>query len=41
MFPNKIFRVNLSDPTGYKDAKEYGVSIGIPEYQVDFDVTNQ
>ncbi len=36
IYRNKIFKVDLEKPTLYKDAKEYGVSIGIPEYQVDF-----
>lgn len=33
---NKLFKVNLQNPRLYKNAKKYGVSIGIPEYQVDF-----
>ncbi len=32
----KIFKVDLNNPVLYKDAKEYGISIGIPEHQVDF-----
>ena len=32
----KVFKVDLSDPKLYKDAREYGIRIGIPEYQVDF-----
>ena len=32
----KVFKVDLKNPILYKDAKEYGISIGIPEYQVDF-----
>lgn len=36
IFAGKVFRVELANPTLYKDAKEYGISIGIPEYQVDF-----
>lgn len=36
IFSGKIFKVNLIDPFLYRDAKEYGISIGIPEYQVDF-----
>jgi len=36
IFPNKIFKVDLKNPVLYKDAREYGISIGIPEYQVDF-----
>ena len=36
IYKNKIFKVDLSNPKLYKDAKQYGISIGIPEYQVDF-----
>lgn len=36
IYANKIFKVDLSNPVLYKDAKEYGISIGIPEYQIDF-----
>ena len=32
----KVFKVDLKNPILYKDAREYGISIGIPEYQVDF-----
>ncbi len=36
IYKGKIFKVNLTNPTLYHDAKEYGISLGIPEYQVDF-----
>lgn len=36
VYANKIFKVDLANPDLYKDAKAYGISIGIPEYQVDF-----
>ena len=36
IFSGKIFKVDLANPVLYKDAKAYGISIGIPEYQVDF-----
>ena len=36
IFLNKIFKVNLQNPILYKQAKEYGISQGIPEYQVNF-----
>lgn len=36
IFPNKIFKVDLSDPVLYREAKKHGISLGIPEYQVDF-----
>lgn len=36
IYQRKIFKVDLKNPKLYKDAKEYGISLGIPEYQVDF-----
>jgi len=36
IFRNKVFKVDLQNPVLYKDAKDYGISLGIPEYQVDF-----
>ncbi len=36
IYKNKIFKVDLKNPILYKDAKQYGISLGIPEYQVDF-----
>jgi hypothetical protein len=36
IYAGKTFKVDLFDPVIYKDAKAYGISIGIPEYQVDF-----
>jgi len=36
IFKNKIFKINRADKARYKDAREYGVSIGIPEHQVSF-----
>jgi hypothetical protein len=36
VFKNKVFKVDLSNPVLYKDASEYGISVGIPEYQVAF-----
>ncbi len=36
IFPSKVFIVDLKNPIVYKDAKVYGVSLGIPEHQVDF-----
>ena len=32
----KVFKVDLKNPILYKDAREYGISLGIPEYQVNF-----
>jgi hypothetical protein len=36
IYRGKVFKVDLADPVLYRDAKAYGVSLGIPEYQVDF-----
>ena len=36
IYRNKVFKVDLKNPLLYKDAKKYGISLGIPEYQVDF-----
>ncbi|HRN69670.1 MAG TPA: hypothetical protein PLS49_00665 [Candidatus Woesebacteria bacterium] len=36
VYAGKVFKVDLQNPILYKDATEYGISIGIPEYQVDF-----
>lgn len=36
IYRGKVFKVDLKNPVLYKDAKQYGISLGIPEYQVDF-----
>lgn len=36
IYRGKVFKVDLNNPVLYKDAKQYGISVGIPEYQVDF-----
>jgi hypothetical protein len=36
IFRNKIFFIDRSSKKQYDQAKEYGLSLGIPEYQVDF-----
>ncbi|MEK9143423.1 MAG: hypothetical protein AAB481_02230 [Patescibacteria group bacterium] len=36
VFSNKVFKVDLSNPALYKETKIYGVSLGIPDYQLDF-----
>lgn len=36
VYLGKVFKINLKNPILYKDAKQYGISLGIPEYQVDF-----
>lgn len=39
IFKNKVFKVNLDNPVEYQAVKEYGLSLGIPDYQLDFDKT--
>ncbi|OGZ67094.1 MAG: hypothetical protein A3D35_01530 [Candidatus Staskawiczbacteria bacterium RIFCSPHIGHO2_02_FULL_34_9] len=36
IFKNKIFFVDRSRKEEYDQASQYGISIGIPDYQVDF-----
>jgi hypothetical protein len=36
IFKDKIFKIDRTKPDQYKIATEYGISLGIPEYQVDF-----
>lgn len=36
IFRNKIFRIDVTIKKQYDEAREYGISLGIPEYQVDF-----
>ena len=36
IYRGKVFKVDLQNPVLYKEAKRYGISLGIPEYQVDF-----
>ena len=36
IYRGKVFKVDLQNPILYKEAKQYGISLGIPEYQVDF-----
>lgn len=36
VFPNRVFKVNLTNPILYKEAKAYGISLGIPDYQLGF-----
>lgn len=36
IFRNKVFCVDINDIEKYNEVKEYGISLGIPEYQVDF-----
>ncbi|MDO8553391.1 MAG: hypothetical protein Q7S22_01175 [Candidatus Micrarchaeota archaeon] len=36
IFRNIIFDIDRKNKEQYKEAKEYGLSLGIPEYQIDF-----
>ena len=36
IFRNKVFRIDRTSKKQYDEAKNYGISLGIPEYQVDF-----
>ena len=36
IFKNKVFKINRTSKKHYEVATKYGVSIGIPDYQVDF-----
>ena len=36
IFRNKVFRIDRASKAQYDQAKKYGVSLGIPKYQVDF-----
>ena len=36
IFKNKVFFIDRRNKEQYYAAKEYGISLGIPEYQVDF-----
>jgi len=36
IFRNKVFKIDIYNKEQYDKAKEYGISLGIPKYQVDF-----
>lgn len=36
IFKNKVFCIDIYNKERYDQAKKYGISLGIPEYQVDF-----
>ena len=36
IFRSKIFKIDRTNKKQYDEAKEYGISLGIPPYQVDF-----
>lgn len=37
IFRNKVFKIDRTKIEEYREATKYGISIGIPDYQVDFD----
>jgi hypothetical protein len=36
IFRDKVFKIDRTSKEQYDEAKEYGISLGIPTYQVDF-----
>lgn len=36
IYPDKIFKIDINKPQEYLSAREYGISLGIPDYQVNF-----
>ena len=36
IFRNKVFRIDRTSKEQYDNAKDYGLSLGIPKYQVNF-----
>lgn len=36
VFKNKVFTIDRSNTDHYDEVKKYGISIGIPEHQLDF-----
>lgn len=36
IFRGKVFKVDRSKPEQYKEVTNYGISLGIPDYQLDF-----
>ena len=36
IYRGRVFKVDLKNPTLYKEAKKFGIALGIPDYQVDF-----
>lgn len=39
IFPDKVFKVDRSNPDQYKPVVEHGMELGIPDYQLDFSPT--
>jgi len=36
IFPNKVYKIPRTNSALFDEAREYGISLGIPDYQVDF-----
>lgn len=36
IFKDRVFHVKIADKKQYDEPKTYGISLGLPEYQVDF-----
>ena len=36
IFRDKVFKINRNNVNQYNEATRYGISLGIPDYQVDF-----
>ena len=36
IFRDKVFKINRSNPEEYKPVTKYGLTLGIPDYQLDF-----
>lgn len=36
VFRGKVFKIDRNNPNEYEKVKEYGVSLGVPDYQLDF-----
>lgn len=36
VFRNKVFKINRTKVEEYNEATKYGITLGIPDYQVDF-----
>jgi hypothetical protein len=36
IFRDKVFKVDRAKKAGYDEVTQYGISLGIPDYQVDF-----
>lgn len=41
IFKGKVFCIDVNSKEQYNEAKKYGISLGIPEYQVRFSTSNQ